>query len=740
MNANQPFLFIGIGSSGLYTLEQLQNFYYENTGKNKPSYAEYLYIETNKDNRPGITAVENEIKRVYISLADMRVMIKELRQEFDDTMHWLPSEDLVLEAGMGAGGLPAVGRLAMWGKNREGNNIANIMAAIREMHNRVSGHGASGSDASRHPVVFITGSVTGGTGSGVFADMAYLVRMLIPGIQDVYSLILLPPEPDVMRGNEIIYVNAYGALKALKHFNEAGQEYIIPNNSNRTFKEPPFELAQLISQSYNDGTPRLHTLGGLYKMAGLYLFLNMIGLYGKRRERLVDASGNMQIGKYGTFGLSAIQYPKAQIQEYLSLDLGINLLERWIDPNHYYQADTRLKIDDFKITREINDEFGNMLRAAFEDMNASGGYNIMEEVEKEVDSITKGEKTNPRAHLYDLFSPDVGDSFYNFLSNRVSIGIDQLIVSISDMVIDTFNKYESLYYSRKQLTGITKAIKETLEYWRKVGIPKSAPGWESALKEKVDWMEKNRYGIIFEKKNVLRDRMKTVIEQLKMHLFFDRLIDIGRNIDKEDNPYSTSSLAEKVELPIITKIDQFIREIQVAIGKRELEQIGTGFKSLEKRMSEIEGDMADQTIPIRRIFPSGDFRKEVDLSKDNYKKESGRNFVSKEIILSSQDLWGYLNDNSKSSLMQALYHDCILKFREELNRYDSVRDYDVSDYVKKHLYDARQYAEKSISYLLPIRDKILDRTVNIPKVVIGSDKKVIADVIRLLRRGELSGI
>lgn len=734
MIAHQPILFIGIGSSGLYTLEQLQNFCYENTGRNKPPYAEYLYIETNKDNRPGITAVENEIKRVYISLSDMKVMIQELKQQFRETVSWLPPEDHILEAGMGAGGIPAVGRLALWGKNTDGNNIVKVMDAIRSMHQRVSGHGALGSDSTRQPAVFITGSLTGGTGSGIFVDLAYLVRMLIPGIQDVYSLLLLPPEPDIMQGNEIIYANSYGALKALAHYNKGEEVYVIPNNPNRKFKEPPFELAQFICQSYNDGTPRLHTLGGLYKMSGLFLFLNMMGLRAKRRERLVDASGNMQIGKYGTFGLSAIQYPKAQIQEYLSLDLGINLLDRWIDPQNYYQADTRLKIDNYKITREVNQEFGNILRGAFDRMNAAGGYNILEEVRKEVASINKKEKQNPRGYLYDLFSPNVGESFYHFLSNRIQVGFDYVIVSISQMIIETFNKYESLYYTRMQLLAITEAIKETLDYWRSIGIAQNAPGWESTLPPKINWMTRNSYKFILEENNVLQDRMLTVIEQLKMHLFFDRMIALGKNIQKEETPLSTGTLAEKVELPILSRIDSTIREIQVTIGKRDDEKEANNFKSLRKRMLEIEADMEDKTIPIRRIFPSGGFDKEVRLSKDNYKNETGKTFPSKDTILKDGDLWAYLNDSSGIPLRRKLYHDCILKFREELDRFDSVRNFDVSEYVQKNLGDAIQYAGKSVSYLLPIREKILDRAVNIPKVVIGSDKEVITSVIRLLRK------
>ena len=43
-----PTIIIGIGTSGLYTLENIQRFYYETYKTNKPDNVEYLYIETNE--------------------------------------------------------------------------------------------------------------------------------------------------------------------------------------------------------------------------------------------------------------------------------------------------------------------------------------------------------------------------------------------------------------------------------------------------------------------------------------------------------------------------------------------------------------------------------------------------------------------------------------------------------------------------------------------------------------------
>lgn len=87
---NKPTILIGIGSSGLHVLEQVQNFFFESTGKNKPDWVEYLYIETDKENLPTVTALDNSIGRVYISLDQMQIMIRELKAK-PYTTDWLPS-------------------------------------------------------------------------------------------------------------------------------------------------------------------------------------------------------------------------------------------------------------------------------------------------------------------------------------------------------------------------------------------------------------------------------------------------------------------------------------------------------------------------------------------------------------------------------------------------------------------------------------------------------------------------
>ena len=99
-----PTIIIGIGTSGLRTLENAHRFYYETIGKKvglkKPKNVEFIYIETNENNRPEGSDWDEYITRVYISLDNMAEMIAELKNSCDKPS-WLPDSGEVLSAGMG---------------------------------------------------------------------------------------------------------------------------------------------------------------------------------------------------------------------------------------------------------------------------------------------------------------------------------------------------------------------------------------------------------------------------------------------------------------------------------------------------------------------------------------------------------------------------------------------------------------------------------------------------------------
>ena len=717
-----PTIIIGIGTSGLYTIENAQRFYYETYKVNKPDNVEYLYIETNETNRPSGTPIGNDIKRVYISLDNMADMIKEIKENCEDPT-WLPETKEVLSAGLGAGGVRNCGRLALWGKNQQGDNFGNVIQAINNAYANVMHVNNNGANAATKPSVFITGSLTGGTGAGVFIDMGYLIRHIIQEIKDVYGLFLLPKEPVVIRGYEVMYGNAFGALKDLEYYNKVGTVYNEkwPNGFSKKFEGPPFELVQFLSQDYQNGAPAIKTLNGLYKMAGLYLFLNIAGIYDKRRERLVDASGNSLIGKYGTFGLSAIQFPKDQIQELVSCQLSIELLTRLSDSTNYYLNGQLLPIARASIKLKVAIEFDNILVSTFKSLNTVDHNDLLVSIEKEAIKINKGEiKGSTVEYIISMFMSTKNDNYHALVKNNMQSATNVIVDSIYSEVDKSMQLTENLYYAKYVLEDIIESIERTLNYWKSIGLSSEPQKWDNELRNLAIGCSQNTYKSIFEQDAVLKDRLSTIFELMKAHLSIKVLIDICKHV-KEG---SIRLRGNTNELPKLEFFDNLIRRINVLIGNIE----DSDSISFKRRIKDIEGDINDTTLPILRVYPSNSFDRECSKTKQVFTQKSGTAVRSMTEVIQQKNILNYLKSKKEAKFNEGFYLDLIKEYRSKLDSNQCVEDFNVANYIKNNVNESIQTAKKATSPFLKI-DKILSPNASLPRFVVGDNINEITSVI-----------
>ncbi len=96
------------------------------------------------------------------------------------------------------------------------------------------------------PRAYIVSSLSGGTGSGMFIDMAYLARELLTQIghaqSEVIGLFLLPSENGSVQ-SLVARANAFAALTELNHFSTAGngfQAYYADGEPALQSAMPPF--------------------------------------------------------------------------------------------------------------------------------------------------------------------------------------------------------------------------------------------------------------------------------------------------------------------------------------------------------------------------------------------------------------------------------------------------------------------------------------------------------------------
>lgn len=719
-----PTIIIGIGTSGLYTLENVQRFYYETFKVNKPKNVELIYLETNETNRPIGTPIGNDITRVYISLESMAEMITEIKQTCNDPQ-WLPDSKMVLAAGLGAGGIRSCGRLALWGRNQKGDNFKNVIYAINHAYSKVMHVTNNDTNLSSKPTVFVTGSLTGGTGAGIFIDMGYLIRHLIQDIKDIYGLFLLPNEPAVIRGFEVLYGNAYGGLKDLEYYNKVEHQYEAnwPNGFEKKQDHPPYELIQFISQDYQDGAPAISNLNGLYKMAGLYLFLNIAGIYEKRRERLVDAAGNCLIGKYGTFGLSAIQFPKDQIQEFVSSQLCIDLLNRLTDNSQYYLNGQQRPISRASIKQNMSFLFDSILEDAFRALNTVENKDLLVELNKEAIKINRGDITgSPVEYIISMFTSTKKDNYHALVNNNMKTALNIFIDSIYEQVDSALQTTENLYYARFVLEDLIESISNTLDYWKSIGMSSQPQNWDNELRKLAIGCTKNKYKMVMEQDAVLKDRLNTIFELMKIHLSIRILIDISKHVKEGKIKLEGNNH----ELPKLQHFDELIKKLNALIGKND--EIDTGAITFTRRLIDIQGDINDTTLPILRVYPSNSFNRECEQAKDSYNQRSGGGIRSMSDVIQQKNILEYFRQKLTGKFSEEVYLDWMRAYRLKIDTLNCILDFNIGEYIRNNTDETILTARKATSAFLKL-NKILSPSPYLPRFVVGDDKNEINDLI-----------
>jgi serine/threonine protein kinase len=185
--------------------------------------------------------------------------------------------------------------------------------------------------------VYVISSLAGGTGSGMFLDLAYTVRALLKQAgcaqPDLVGLFLLPGV-DRNRTRVLALGNACAALRELSHFARPGTTFTAKYHQREApiqDGEPPF--GRCIMLPMPDETDETATRE-LIEQAGLFLSRDL----GSSLGRIADLGRGGLTGTpwearglyYHTFGLYSLSWPRSPVIRTLARRLCRNLVQRWM--------------------------------------------------------------------------------------------------------------------------------------------------------------------------------------------------------------------------------------------------------------------------------------------------------------------------------------------------------------------------------------------------------------------------
>ncbi|WP_028523350.1 tubulin-like doman-containing protein [Runella limosa] len=702
----RPIIFIGIGTSGLRTIEEAQRFYYYNTTEGeRPSISEVknIFIETNLGQN--YESFGNEINTIpiKIGLTHPSHTAQQLLEKGIGT-GWIPKELTKManhELVSGAGGKPVIGRLILWGNFLRVYN--DIKSAIKDaeknaekINEKIANEGGTIDDIKNgmDPIIYIVGSLTGGTGSGMFIDIAMMVRQM--GYKNIFGLFMLPPKIDGHTIFNMSYGNAYGALKALSKFDGNDKKEPIyhekwPDGLNSPIAtQCPFKFIQFISQSYKQRNFSISTLDGLYKTAGLYLYLKRIGFMTKWNEKFVDAE-NDTLGSYGTFSLAGAHFPKDDIESYTAIELGVNLIERWINPSKFFSKLSQKfePINEVIINGIETKRIKNIVEKTLVTFDTDSSQNLIIELEKKMKKIE--EEKLGIDFLKEMFSPNIENNFYRQASVGIRYAENTLMKEIYKANLEIFSDTESISLVKISLEKSAAALENIHRFWKsQYGIGSELGEWVNVLNGEVENFDfKATRSRKFE-------QLKSIFELMKKHFLHASLLKIGNYI-RSEQVEQILNVDEKIGLPYVGLYLQIEAKLKPLVNEtyENNQDISFVFSKLK-----IKNSVTDATIPYEKVYrhkiPSNTplsaegqksipFKEAVKDAIKRYESQPNQKYSFADLAgnIAESNILEYLSgDNRKSSI---IYGHIIAAYRAKLKNANSIQNYPVTDDLAKNL-------------------------------------------------------
>ena len=649
-------LVIGIGSTGLEAMEQAQQFYYEFTKKHTPGHnAGFLFLETDHNRKPktapnGKTAIQ----ACYLCPNQIQATLARWHQSNDERYEWLPKAADVLATGSGAGGQPVYGRVALWSEE-----VA-VCAAITGLYNSV--------DGNEYTNIYLVGSLTGGTGTGIFLDLAYIVRHCTQN-DNIYGMFMLPDRQQVGdTTKQPIYENAYSSLRSLDKAysqvkNSNGYQCTLPSGTDISNANNPFYNVQFFTSDFSgNGVASLTGLKQLVSTVGFNLALRMLDVTNQTapfqqliNARLIDYTANVPNGKFTTIGLNVFQYPESLLEEYLTDSLlEKNLLNCWNDSAHFIDKyGTKKPIETVKAQLNLDakrfvQEGIESVIAKCKGMQMLGKPTFKQAIENEIDTINSGNYQAPSKenYIYGFFDANGQKFCPAIIGQQISLR-DAFIELIYNKIAEESTHYQNLDIIESWMKNITTAIHDVCVDWqRRFKFDGTTAQWNKCWNQLIG--ERLRHGWFYAAHGCKRDWYFEVLDGVATLCYYNAFIPMLANIENailgaQNQP--SISLPTGITLPSLDQLNDIRNKVRALLDA----QNRTG-ASLVARKDEIKGQMSGQNhSQIHFLFVGNSCAADYNAAMGKY-KNLGPDSALTYSKISSDNLWYFLKNNNPDEL------------------------------------------------------------------------------------------
>ena len=360
-------LYIGLGGTGMKSILHTKKMFIDTYGEVPPMIG-FIGIDTDRDEYKGTLKLKNGEEMSLSPSEQLKILVEEPQDIYwvnKERFSWVPDRNLPGLTYMtnGAGQLRSNGRFAFT------VNYVNIRKKVEDVLNSITNARIIDNDkyqllntATEIHMVF---SLSGGTGSGTFINMAYLIKELAPKCKITGYAVL----PGVFRamarsGMANVSANTYGAIKDLDYLMHMGLgkepfklEY-LRDSENYDIKIRPFNSFIFIDNK-NENLDAYTNISELAEMISLALVTASGELstasasVSDNIEKYIDA-GEMDIENKKAWasgmGICEIVYDGNTLSKIYGIKAAKNIIERLLNSC----VDTDLIVNSWIDSAEVN--------------------------------------------------------------------------------------------------------------------------------------------------------------------------------------------------------------------------------------------------------------------------------------------------------------------------------------------------------------------------------------------------